>query len=472
MAKETRTKGLEGQGKSRRALFGVALCGLLAALGTSIANVALPQIAVGLGASFQATQWVVLGYLLSSTCLVVAAGSLGDAFGRERLLRVGLVVFIAASLVCAMAPQLWVLVVGRLVQGVGAAILLSMSLALVGGLMPKETMGRGLGLYGSMSALGTALGPSIGGWLLEALGWRSVFGWTALVGVISFAVVWKGLPGEKTASSAGAVGFDSIGTMLLGVALATFSLAVMLRADGYGVINLWLLSLSVGSGLLFRMAEGKVARPIVRLSMLRSPCLRRDLMLTSVVAAVMMATLVVGPYYLSRALQLRPGIVGLVMSVGPLVVTVIGVPVGRWIDAIGTRKAARLGLGALGSGAVLLCVLLPEWRIKGYLSGIVLMTLGYGVFQTANNTGMVKQAAALDRGSISGLMNLARNLGLILGTAVMGSVFSASIGETRSMPMEVGALEAGVQIVFAIAALLIGFSLLWIRRLACPDRTE
>ena len=456
-----------GAGNSREAFLGVALCGLLAALGTSIANVALPEIASTFGASFNATQWVVLGYLLAITCLVVAAGAIGDAVGRERLLRVGLLVFTAASGACALAPNMWVLVASRVLQGGGAAILLAMSLALVGGLVPRKEMGKGLGLYGAMSALGTAMGPSLGGWLLELLGWRSVFGLTAFLGLVATVMVWQAFPVRKSPSGSVQADFDFPGTLLLATTLGCFSLSMMLRADGYGVVNGVLMMASVCSGFLFVIAERRAAAPIVRLATLRSPCLRRDLILTSVVSTVMMATLVVGPFYLSHALHLRPGVVGLVMSVGPVVVMAIGMPVGRWVDKTGIRKAVWLGLVAIGAGAALLCALIPYWQVKGYLVAVVFMTLGYGVFQTANNTGILKQAPAPDRGAIAGLMNLARNLGLILGSAVMGSLFSMTVGGASSLSLDVEALEKGVQVVFASASLVVGMSVLFLQRLVC-----
>jgi MFS family permease len=134
----------------------------LASLGTSIANVALPTLVEVFAATFQQVQWVVLIYLLVNTCLIVSMGRLGDIIGRRRLLIIGLAVFTLASGLCAMAPNLTWLIAARALQGLGAAVLMALTLAMVGEFLPKDNTGRAMGLLGTMSAVGTALGPSLG----------------------------------------------------------------------------------------------------------------------------------------------------------------------------------------------------------------------------------------------------------------------------------------------------------------------
>src|SRR5205085_6462518 len=139
---------------------------LLSSLGTSIANVALPTLAQAFAASFQEVQWIVLAYLLAVTALIVGVGRLGDIVGRRRLLLAGLVLFTAASALCGAAPTLWMLVAARAAQGLGAAIMMSLTMALVGETIGKDRTGSAMGLLGTMSAIGTALGPSLGGILI------------------------------------------------------------------------------------------------------------------------------------------------------------------------------------------------------------------------------------------------------------------------------------------------------------------
>ena len=167
-----------GEGRMPGPRWGLAclcLAILLPALGTSIANVALPTLAQAFDASFQQVQWIVLAYLLAITTLIVSVGRLGDIVGRRRLLLAGLVLFTAASVLCGTAPTLWLLIAARAAQGLGAAVMMAIAMALVGETVPKARTGRAMGLLGTMSAIGTALGPTLGGVLISGLGWQAIF---------------------------------------------------------------------------------------------------------------------------------------------------------------------------------------------------------------------------------------------------------------------------------------------------------
>ena len=151
-------------------LASLALCMLLPSLATSITNVALPTLAEGFAASFQQIQWVVLAYLLATTTLIVSVGRLGDIMGRRRLLMAGIFLFTAASGLCGVASELWLLIAARAAQGLGAAVMMALAMALVGEAVPKSRTGSAMGLLGTMSAVGTALGPSLGGVLIANFG--------------------------------------------------------------------------------------------------------------------------------------------------------------------------------------------------------------------------------------------------------------------------------------------------------------
>ena len=146
---------------SRRALGTLSLSMLLSSLGTSIVNVGLPTFARDFDASFQEVQWIVIAYLLAITTLIVSAGRLGDIVGRRRLLSGGVLLFTIASAVCGFAPTLHLLIAARAMQGLGAAIMMALTIAFVGDTVPKDRTGSAMGLLGTMSAIGTALGPSL-----------------------------------------------------------------------------------------------------------------------------------------------------------------------------------------------------------------------------------------------------------------------------------------------------------------------
>jgi MFS family permease len=169
----------------------------------------------------------------------------------------------------------------------------------------------------------------------------------------------------------------------------------------------------------------------------------------------MMATLVVGPFYLSRGLGLEAALVGLVMSVGPLVAALTGVPAGRAVDRLGAHRMTVIGLVGMAAGSFVLSIA-PTWLgAYGYIAPIVVVTAGYAVFQAANNTSVMTGIRPEQRGVISGLLNLSRNLGLITGASVMGAVFalaSATTDITTALPE---AVTAGMGVTFAVAAALI-----------------
>ena len=170
---------------------------LLASLGTSIANVALPTLAQAFDASFQQAQWVVLAYLLASTTLIVSVGRLGDLIGRRRLLIAGIALFTVASALCGVAPSLWTLIAARAAQGLGAAILLALAMALIGETVPPARTGSAMGLLGTMSAIGTALGPSLGGLLIAAVDWRAIFLVAVPVGAVTGVLAYRHLPADR-----------------------------------------------------------------------------------------------------------------------------------------------------------------------------------------------------------------------------------------------------------------------------------
>lgn len=436
------------------ALASLSVPVFMSSLDTSIANAGLPALALAFGASFPAVQWIVLAYLLALTSLIVSVGRLGDQFGRRRLLLAGIALFTAASLACGAAPTLGVLVAARAVQGVGAATMLALSVALVGETVAGDATGRAMGLLGTMSAAGTALGPSLGGLLIVTLGWRSIFLVNVPVGVVSLWLAHRFLPADTAAPARVAGGFDVPGTLLLALTLSAYALAM---TSGHGVplaVTLVLLAAALAGAVLFVLAEARSSAPLVRLAMFREPRLRASLAMSALVSTVIMSTLVVGPFYLSGGLGLGAARVGLLLSVGPLVVALTGMPAGRWVDHIGAPRMTRTGLMAMTAGSVLLALAQVRFGTAGYLGPIAVMTAGYALFQTANNTAVMTGVSAHQRGVVSGMLSLSRNLGLITGASWMGAVFALASGANRIAAAGAEAVAAGMRATFALAALL------------------
>jgi len=437
----------------RWALASLSLSMLLSSLGTSIANVGLPTLAQAFNASFQQVQWIVLAYLLAITTLIVGAGRLGDIVGRRRLLLAGIGLFTAASVLCAAAPTLWLLVAARAAQGLGAAVMMALTMAFVAETVPKARTGSAMGLLGTMSAVGTALGPSLGGVLIAGFGWRALFAVNVPLGLLALLLAWRHLPSDRQAG-AGKAGFDVVGTLLLASSLAAYALAVTLGRGSFGGLNVTLLLVAALGVGLFVLAESRVASPLVRLAMFREPVLAASLVMNVLVATVMMATLVVGPFYLSRALGLGAALVGLVLSAGPVISALSGVLAGRLVDRMGAPAMVAFGLAAMVAGAVALSVLPALFGLAGYLAAIAVLTPGYQLFQAANNTAVMADVQADRRGLVSGLLNLSRNLGLITGASVMGAVFAFASSASDITAADPAAVATGMRVTFAVAAVL------------------
>ncbi len=375
----------------------LALSMLLASLGTSIANIALLTLAEAFSAPFTAVQEVVVAYLLTLTISVVVVGRLGDVFGLKPMHLLGLGLFAIASLLCAVAPSLWLLIGARALQGIGAAFLMTISTALMRETAGEARVGRAMGLLGTASALGTALGPSLGGALIPVTGWRGIF--------------WVQVPLAVLA-------------LILAVATLSGHKADRARAPSAG----WLTMLNWS--------------------------LAPNFLVNFLVAAVMMTTLVVGPIYLSLGLGLKAATVGLVMSVGPVISIFSGVPSGRLVDAWGSRPVLTIALGMLAAGTFLLAILPQMIGVAGYVLAIVVLTPGYQLFQAANNTAVMSDVPKEKRGTVSGLLSLSRNLGLIAGASVMGAVFAFAVGMKDFVHAAPHAIAVGMSITFTLACVL------------------
>lgn len=386
-------------------LYALAFSMLISSMGSSIANVGLPTLALAFAASFAQMQWVVLAYLLAVTASVLAMGWLGDRFGRQRLLGYGVLLFSVASLGCGLATDINWLIAARILQGLGGAIMMANTLALAIQVLPADRTGRAMGLLGTVSAIGTALGPALGGVLIATFGWQALFIINLPLGLLAWALVQHFLPHSVEPPAA--------------------------------------------------------SPPGSLLTLLRQGALARGLLMSMAVATVMMTTFVVGPFYLSHGLQLSARQTGLVMATGPLVAALSGVPSGRLVDRLGAQLTTLLGLAAVASGCLLLALLSPASGIAGYVAGLMLLTAGYALFQAANNTALLKGADPARRGLVSGLMNLGRNLGFITGAALMAAVYAAAVRYGNFAPDL--ASSHGMRVTFAVAGSMVLAALLLAR---------
>ena len=388
-------------------LVSLSLAMLLSSLSTSIANVTLPALVQAFAAPFEAVQWVVVAYLMTITLVIVGVGRLGDVAGRRRLLLIGLTLFTLASMACGLATGLGPLIAARVLQGLGAAVMMALSLALVNEVVPKDRAGRTMGLLGTLSAVGTAMGPTLGGWLIGAWGWQAIFWVQVPLSLVALAMAFRHLPADAPSAAPKAA--------------RTVHAGAVLQA-------------------------------------LRQPMMATGFSTSALATTVAMATLVVGPFYLGGAFGLEAARMGLVMSVGPAVAALAAAPAGRLVDRLGTQRVNMGGLLLMGLGSASLPFAAAGWGVAGYAGALALITAGYATVQTANNTAVMAQARADQRGLVSGLLQLSRNLGLITGASVMGAVFQFGASAALGPAADASALAAGLRLTFLLAAALVALA--------------
>ncbi|MEQ8294818.1 MAG: MFS transporter [Roseovarius sp.] len=448
----------------------LAAATLTASLGISIASVLLPTLSRGFSATVAEVQWVVLAYLMSITVAVVSAGRLGDLFGHRRVLLAGLMLFIAASGLCAVAPGLGVLIAGRALQGVGGAILIALPMSLARECMPEARLGAAMGLIATTSAAGTALGPPLDGVLLAWGDCRMAFWALVACGGVTLVLCLAGIARVPGRAEASLRTLDLPGTAVLMIALSAYALAT---SGGAGVPLAPGLLLAVAAAALavFAAIERRAAAPLVPLALLADRGTGAAVIMHVAVGTVMMATLVVGPFYLAFGLGLNAALVGLVMAVGPAVATLAGVPAGRLTDRLGAARVVQLGLGQMVLGLLCLAFLPRVFGVGGYVAALILLTPAFQMFLAANNTGVLARAAPAERGRLSGLLGLARNLGLMTGASVMPALFAFVLGtgDAAGAPVEqvARAFSASFAVAAGLVAVTLGLAVVSLRRV-CP----
>lgn len=430
----------------------LAIVMLLGSLGLSIVTVALPAMARDFALSVPQAQWIVLAYLLAVTATIVIAGRLGDLLGARPVLLAGLAIFSGASLLCAAAPAFELLLGARAIQGIGAAILMALPIAILRETVSRDRMGAAMGLMGTMSAIGTALGPSLGGLLITLSDWRLAFLTLAAGGSAILAVALRQIPALRAGGRITLGRIDIPGAFTLALALLAYSLAVTGARDGSGIVSGVLFASAVAGLALFVAIEKRQAMPLVAIPVLRDRAVASSLIMNLLVSSVMMATLVVGPFYLTYSLGLNDALVGLVMAAGPGTAALSGVPAGRITDRFGASRVLVFGLTQVVVGLVCFALMPNLIGVWGYVLSLILLTPGFQLFLAANNTAIMADAPEDQRGMISGLLGLSRNLGFMTGASVLAGFFAFTAG-TRDIATAVpGTVAAAFSMTFLLAA--------------------
>src|SRR4051794_26091765 len=323
-----------------RWVLAVAVLGSgMAFLDGTVVNVALPEIGHDLHASTSALQWILNGYLLTLASLILLGGSLGDRYGRRRVFAAGVTLFTAASLLCAVAPSTALLVVARLIQGVGGALLTPGSLAMIEGSFRPQDRARAIGAWAGLGGVATALGPLVGGYLVQSVSWRAIFLTTLPLGVFVVMMSARHVPESQDPDARG--GVDVLGAVLAGLGLAGTTFA-LIEAPGQGASAAVLLC---GLGgvvalVLFLIAERRAANPMLPLAIFHS----RQFTAANLVTFVVYAALGGVFFLLVAFLQVSLGYSPLAAGASSLPVTALMLLLSSRAGALAQRIGPRIPL--------------------------------------------------------------------------------------------------------------------------------
>ena len=410
----------------RRRLTLVTLCMavLIAQVDTSVVNLAIQPLGVYFTAGVAALQWVADSYNLVYAALLLTGGLLADLLGRRIIFMVGAAVFTAASLLCAFAPTVSLLIGGRALAGLGAALLLPASLAIIRVVWPDHVeRGRVLGIWAGCNGLALAIGPTLGGLLIGQFGWRSIFLVVVPLGLAAFALA---LPTIPESSARQERHFDAPGQILGALALGGLALAAI-ETNGATLTALIALAAAIPALLLFIAVESqRGAAALVPLAMFRARGFLGAMTATAGMTFGMYGVLFLLPLTWQSSGILDPLGVGLALVPMALVFVLVSPFSGSLSRKFGVHSMTSGGVALIGFGLLILSVSAGWKSILADETGLILTGLGMGLATGPLLAVAVGAVSAARSGTAAALINVARMAGATIGVAVMGAVFAAA----------------------------------------------
>ena len=435
-------------------LIAIGTGSFMSALDASVVNTILPVVQNAFHSQVAAIEWVVTVYLLVLSGLLLTFGRLGDLRGHKSIYAWGFGIFVLSSALCGAAWSTAALVFFRSVQAVGAAMLASNAPAIVTGNFPAEQRGRAFGLVSTMTYLGLTAGPSLGGWLTQALGWRTVFYINLPVGALALTLTLLFIP--KDAPAEARQPFDLPGAAVFLAGLIALLLGLNKGADwGWSSLPvLGLLGLAAVLLVSFITIERRSSAPMLDLSLFRIP-----LFSASVLSAVLNYICVYSitflmPFYLIRGRGLNPAAAGLLLTAQPILMAIAAPVSGALSDKAGSRLPGMIGMSILTGGLLLLSGLGAETALWAAALALAVAGTGTGTFIAPNTSALMGSAPKARQGIASGVLAGARNVGMVLGIGLAGAIFTTHLAQNSPQ-----AFYQGIHMGFLAAAGVAGLGI-------------
>jgi EmrB/QacA subfamily drug resistance transporter len=427
-------------------LIAIGVGTFMSALDGSVVNTVLPVLNDAFHSDVATIEWVVTVYLLIVSGLLLSVGRLGDLRGHKRTYLAGFAVFIFASALNGLAPSAPSLIITRGFQAFGAAMLFANSPAILTKNFPPEQRGQALGLQATMTYLGLTAGPSIGGWLADALGWRSVFYINVPVGAAAMWLSYRFIP--EDIRHPGKEGFDLRGAGLFNAGLVALLLGLN-QGHEWGWTSAPVLGLTLASLVLlagFVVTETRVPYPMLDLGLFRRRSFSSATLSAIINYMCVYGVLFLTPFYLIDGRGFSAAQAGLILTAQPLVMAVAAPFSGTISDRIGTRAPSTLGLAILGCGLWLLSGLQSTSPVSQIVIALGIAGLGVGIFTSPNSSALMGSAPRREQGIAAGILATARNVGMVLGIGFAGAIFTSILARSSvgvSGPVLFPAVRAG-----------------------------
>lgn len=399
-------------------------------LDNTVVNVALPSIQRSLHASTSSLEWTVNAYTLSFAVLLVTGGRLGDLFGRRRVFLFGVVTFAVASAAIGFSPNDTWLVAGRAVQGVGAAFMMPATLSIISNAFPPHERGKAIGTWAGVSAMALAIGPVVGGFLVESVSWQSIFFLNVPVAILAVAVTLFATHESRDETAVRSVDIPGVATITVGLSALVIALVEGNSWHWGSARVIGLLVVAVAGLVGFAVAERHVAAPMVDFSFFRSRSFFGASTVAFIVSFAMLAMFFFLALYLQNILHYSPLEAGVRFLPSTAMIIVLGPIAGRLADRVGPKPLMTGGLVLVSAALFWESRLGINSSYLFLLPGFVLLGLGMGFVMSPMSTAAMNAVHQTKAGVASGILNMSRMVGGTFGVAVLGALI-ATLGRSR-----------------------------------------
>ena len=443
---------------SRRKWWTLAVVGsgsFMAALDGSVVNVALPIIGRETQAAVSSLEWIILVYYIVISASLLVFGRLADIHGKRAIYMAGQLGFVLGSLCCGLSGSIGILIASRAIQAVGAAMIFALSPSILISAFPANERGRALGLQATLTYLGLAVGPGLGGFLTQHFGWPSIFYINLPIGLGMWFMAWKTLhPDGKGAEQP----FDPVGALSMAVALVALLLVLSKGGElGWGhplIAGLAALALGAGGALIW--TERRCAHPALDLELFRDRRFTASVLAAYLCYVSMASVSFLLPFYLLAAAGYSASRAGLVLMSVPLAMMTVTGPSGVFSDKIGVRLPATLGMALMAAGLFLLGGLRLEHGAGHVAACLAVVGVGAGLFTAPNNSAIMGSVPKNRQGVTGALLAAARTVGFATGVAIAGLIYTTALGARPELaaPEDIArAVRLGMRILalFALA---------------------